>query len=228
MKPLLFGLLGTPTIQYCESNLSGWLIEPANALSSLLISIVGVYILIRKHHAYSTPLGGIAIVLGLASFFYYATFTFVGQLADLGSMFLLLVFIIISAWERRRPIGPKLRLLIYAGVFLSCITVTATVKTINGFNLGIPMFVLLLAIAVPLELKAARADKLSLKYLIMTFISFLAGFVFWWLDYKKLWCLASTEHYLNGHAVWHLFNAIALVCLDQHYGQLSRRHRYAP
>ena len=83
-----------PTIRYCEPNLAGWIHQPANAVSSLFISAAGLYIIARQGHKYSNYLGGIAIILGLASFTYYATDTFAGQLADLGSMFLLAALMI--------------------------------------------------------------------------------------------------------------------------------------
>lgn len=62
-----------PTIHYCEDNLSGWVHQPANAVSSLFISAAGIYILAKRGHRYSVYLGSIAIILGLASFIYYAT-----------------------------------------------------------------------------------------------------------------------------------------------------------
>jgi len=216
-----FGLM-QPTIRYCESNLNGWIVQPANAVSSLLISLAGIYILAKKHHTYSKHLGVIAIILGLASFFYYASFTFVGQLADLGSMYLLASLLIVAGLRNRKlSKNQSLGFFIFgAGIPLA---LTATIRTIGSFNIGIPLFAILLIIAVYLELKAAAKDKLNLKYFWLTFAAFAIGYLFWWLDYKKIWCDPSSSHYINGHAVWHFFNAVALLSLDHYYSQLKTK-----
>lgn len=214
-----FGL-AEPTIRYCESNLSGWIAQPANAASSLLISLAGVYILAKKRHTYSKYLGNIAIILGLASFSYYASFTFLGQLADLGSMFLLAsLLIVVGLRHNKLSKNQNLGILVLgAGIPLA---LTATIRTIGSFNIGIPLFAILLIKAVYWELKAAGKDKLNLKYFWLTFAAFAVGYLLWWLDYKKIWCSPGSSHYINGHALWHLFNAIALLSLDRYYSQLK-------
>jgi len=221
MRDSPFRNLTEPTIRYCEQNLNGWVAQPANAGSSLLISLAGVYILAKKRHAYSVYLGVIAIILGLASFFYYASFTFLGQLADLGSMYLLAsLLIMVGLRARKLSTNQKIATLaVGAGIPLA---ITASVKTIGSFNIGIPLFAFLLAIAIYLELKIAAKQKMNLKFFGLTFLAFVAGYIFWWLDYKQIWCSASSAHYVNGHALWHLFNTVALLSLDRYYVQLAK------
>jgi hypothetical protein len=153
-----------------------------------------------------------SIVLGMSSFTYYATDTFAGQLADLGSMFLL-ASLMIAAGLRSK----KTWLILVAGAGMSII-LTGIFKTAGGFNIGIPLFAILLIAALCAELRT----KTEYKYYGLTFIAFAVGFVFWWLDYKRIWCSPSSAHYINGHAVWHLFNAIALLMLDKHYELRSK------
>jgi len=222
MNSLSFYALAEPTIRYCESNLAGWITQPANAISSLFISLAGVYILAKKRHSYSVYLGIIAIILGLASFSYYASFTFLGQLADLGSMYLLASLLIVAGL-RLQKLSKNQNLAILAlgaGVPLA---ITATIRTIGSLNIGIPLFAVLLIIAVYLELKAAKQGKLKLRFFWLTFAAFALGYIFWWLDYKKIWCNPSSFHYINGHAAWHFFNAVALLSLNQYYSQLRTK-----
>lgn len=221
MDRLQFYSLAQPTIRYCESNLNGWITQPANAVSSLLISLAGVYILAKKRHAYSTYLGAVAVILGLASFAYYASFTFIGQLADLGSMYLLASLLIVAALRIRKPSKNLVLGILALGVGIP-LALTATFRTIGNFNIGIPLFAVLLVIAVYLELKAAALDTLRLKFFGLTFAAFAVGYLFWWLDYKKIWCSPSSFHFVNGHALWHFFNAVALLSLDQYYSQLKK------
>lgn len=211
-----------PTIRYCESNLSGWIAQPANAVSSLLISLAGIYILAKKRHTYSKHLGIIAIILGLASFAYYASFTFLGQLADLGSMYLLASLLIVAGLRNHRLSRNQNLAILVFGLGIPLL-LTATIHTVGSFNIGIPLFAFLLIKAVYWELKAAKKDKLNLKYFWLTFAAFAVGYLFWWLDYKKIWCDPSSFHYINGHAVWHFFNAVALLSLDRYYSQLKTK-----
>ncbi|HET7528989.1 MAG TPA: ceramidase domain-containing protein [Candidatus Saccharimonadales bacterium] len=196
-----------PTIQYCENSLSGWIAQPANAFSSLLISFAGIYILRQRRHQYSAPLGWAAILLGISSAVYYATDTFAGQLADLGGMFLL-ASLMIAAGLRVKKLWPTL--ITGAGV---PIILTAIFRTVGNFNIGIPLFTILLATALYFELRL----KTKKRFYALAFAAFAAGFIFWWLDYKRIWCSPGSSHYINGHAVWHIFNAVALLMLDKYY-----------
>jgi len=216
-----FARLAEPTIRYCETNLSGWVAQPANAGSSLLISLAGVYILQKKHHKYSTQLGVIAVLLGVASFFYYASFSRIGQLADLGFMFLLASLLIATGLRAKRLSKNQNYAILAAGAGIPLI-VTVLMPTIGSFNVGVPFFGILLVIAVCLELSAATKQEMNIKYFGLTFLAFVLGYIFWWLDYKKIWCSPSSFHYINGHALWHLFNGVALLSLDKYYSQLKK------
>lgn len=217
--------LAEPTIRYCESNLTGWIVQPANAVSSLFISAAGIYILSRKRHAYSIYLGAIAVVLGVASFLYYATNTILGQLADLGMMFFLAALLLAAAL-RARLTKPQFLATVILGGGLP-LALTAGFRTIGGFNLGIPLFALLLTAAVYLELKVSRQDNLSLQTYALAFLMLAVGFIFWAADYKRIWCSAATAHYINGHALWHLFNAAAIICINEYFARAENSKRQA-
>ncbi len=220
MFSLLFIKLAEPTIRYCEPNLRGWIAQPANAVSSLLITLVGIYFLAKRSHKYSIYLGTIAIILGLASFSYYASFTFVGQLADLGSMYLLASLLILVAL-RRYSLSTKASLVLLSVLAGIPLILTAILRTLNEFNIGIPIFSLILLGALVLEIQQAKKDRFKFNFFILTFAALAIGYIFWWLDYKKIWCNPGSAHYINGHALWHLFNALALLSLNKYYQQIK-------
>lgn len=200
--------------------MAGWIDQPANAVSSLFISAAGIYILGRRRHTYSGYLGIIAVVLGIASFAYYATSSFLGQLADLGMMFFLAALLIAAAL-RSRLTKPQFLATVILGGGLPLV-LTAGFKTISGFNLGIPLFALLLTAAVYLELKASKQNNLSRQSYALAFLVLAVGFIFWVMDYKRIWCDPNTAHYVNGHALWHLFNAAALICLNEYFARAEK------
>src|SRR5258706_13986144 len=92
-----------PTIKYCEDNLPSYIAQPANAWSNLAFVFVGVYIFL-KSRGHKNPLlkflGPMAVLVGLFSFFYHASFTFIGQFLYLGSLYLFSSFLIILIIRR--------------------------------------------------------------------------------------------------------------------------------
>lgn len=197
-----------PTIQYCETSLAGLIKQPVNAFSSLFISLAGLYVVARKAHKYSLPLGAIAIVLGLCSFTYYATNTYAGQLSDLAGMIAIALLMLAIAKRLARA-----AFFVAAGLII-LLLIIALARTIGGLNTGIPIFAALIGLSIYFE---ARAKRNSYRYYWLAFWMMALAFLFWVLDYKKVWCDPRTLHYINGHGVWHFFNGFAIVMLDRHY-----------
>src|SRR4051812_47615397 len=80
----------SPQIDFCERNLCGWLVEPANAVSSLAFCAVGIYLLKRarkdKTRGSLGLVGLFSILIGVFSFLFHATMTGWGNFLDLTSM----------------------------------------------------------------------------------------------------------------------------------------------
>lgn len=214
--------LAEPTIRFCEDNLAGFIAQPANSYSSLLISLVGILVLIRKRSPLSEWLGWSAIIVGVTSFVYHASFTFGGQLLDLGSMFLLASFLLVAALRRHRLSRPQIGTILVVGTLVPLI-VTAIFRTVGGFNVGIPLFALLLLMSIYYEFKTARAERRPLRLYGWAFVVFIGGWIIWWLDFSQVWCQPASFHFLNGHAIWHLANAVAIALLDVYYGESVKK-----
>src|SRR4051812_42456966 len=122
--------LDEPTIRFCEANIAGPIAQPANAISALVISLVGYFILKRKAHQFSRWLGGSAVIIGITSFINHATFTFFGQLLDLGSMFLLVSFIILAALRRPKVRPETAFIILFTGTVIPLL-LTAVFQTIG-------------------------------------------------------------------------------------------------
>lgn len=211
-----YSAFSEPTIRFCEANLNGWIRQPANAWSSLVISLAGVYILWCKHHGHARWIGWSAVLVGFASFAYHASFTFVGQLADLGSMFLFASLVIaLSLRDRKMPAWATLGI-IAAGT-LTPLAFTAGLRTIGGFNLGIPLFAGLVILALTLEMQTSKRLGQARMHLWLALTILLAGWGIWWLDLTAIWCDPLTAHLINGHMLWHLSNAGAILLLDRYY-----------
>lgn len=218
-------LLAEPTILFCEDNLHGLIAQPANSISGLVIMVAGFYILLRKkRHDVSSWLGVTAMLVGLTTFAYHASFTFIGQLLDLGSMFLLASFLILAALRNHSLQRGARATVVLAGTLLPLV-LTATIRTVEGFNFGIPLFAILLITAIYLELRAARQNGQSLRLYGVAFTIFLLGWAIWWLDITHVWCDPASSHIINGHAIWHVANAFALLVLDNYYASEQQKKK---
>lgn len=80
------------SVSFCEARLCATVVEPSNAWSSMAYVLLGGWLLVRPEARRNWLLGSVAVanvMIGLGSFAFHATGTFVGELIDLFGMFLL-------------------------------------------------------------------------------------------------------------------------------------------
>jgi len=224
-----------PTITYCEENLlNSFITQPANSLSNLAFFVIGIYIYLinkkaKRKHLFLEFFGILVVILGLFSFIYHATYTFLGQILDLSSMFLLIAYLISFNLHRLHPKFYTLKFSFSLFILLSLLGISGVyfIKTLNGFNIGILIFIfyLLFAVFLLLELKIHRKFKpYNLRYLIIGFIIFGISHGIWFLDYMRVWCDPETFHFVNGHALWHIGSAISLIYFYKFYSHFYDKH----
>jgi hypothetical protein len=90
---------------------------------------------------------------------------------------------------------------------------------------GVPYFLLINFFAMVFELKAwanpaTRAKNYwNLRYSLLVFA---AAEVAWQLDYQGIVCDPS-NHFIQGHAVWHVLNSISLLFMFRYMKQFGIR-----
>ncbi len=200
------------SIAFCEARECAWVVEPSNAWSSVAYVLVGLWVWRRTTHPLSKHVALAAVLIGLGSFAFHATGTFVGELVDLLGMLLLSGLMLSQAWGRA------------AGSSATAVAVRWGVLTLGGLGVvllvkpaGIPLFAGQLLTAVGLELWLHRRGQTGN---VTPFLQALAltttAFGVWVLDVTHLVC-APDNHLVTGHAVWHVLNALALSRLAAFY-----------
>ena len=63
-------------------------------------------------------------------------------------------------------------------------------------------------------------EKVDFFYVKLTMIIFLTSYGFWLLDIHRIAC-DPDNHYVSGHALWHLINSFCFWTLYRHYEQFS-------
>lgn len=217
-----------PTIKYCENNLPSYIAQPANSWSNLAFVFVGVYIF-SKSRNHKNPLlkflGPMAVLVGIFSFFYHASFTFIGQFLDLGSMYLLSTFLIILNLRRLNRQSFTTKKLLYLFLLLLSASLLATyfIRPTNNFSVGYPIFALHVLAILILEWQVykRRVVNYKIKNLLITFAVFISAFVVLILDLLRIWCDPNTFHLINGHALWHILNSISFLFIYFFYRQFD-------
>jgi hypothetical protein len=217
-----------PTIKYCEDNLHSYIAQPANAWSNLVFVFVGVYIYLKSRD-HKNPLlkflGPMAVLIGIFSFIYHASYTFIGQFLDLGSMYLFSSYLIILNLRRlnKEFFTTRKLLFIFSLLIFTSFSATYFIRTINNFNIGLPIFALQILVVLILEwqLHKRKVSNYKIHSILIAFVIFMFAFILWILDFLRIWCEPSTFHLINGHALWHILSAISFLFVYFFYRQFD-------
>ena len=217
-----------PTIKYCEDNLPSYIVQPANAWSNLIFVFVGVYIFLNSLN-HKNPLlklfGPMAVLVGIFSFFYHSSFTFVGQFLDLGSMYLISSYLVILNLRRLNAqlFTTRKLFFIFLLLFSASLSVTYFIRPTNNFSIGYPIFILQVLAIIILEwqLYKRNSNTYKIRNLLIAFTILIFAFTSLILDLLRIWCDTSTFHLINGHALWHGLSSISFLFVYFFYRQFD-------
>lgn len=205
------------TVQFCESRLCGWVSEPANAWSNVAFVLVGAFLLVRAAQLRKGPLALIGVtstLVGIGSFLFHMSGTLFGELVDVSTM--LLISGLMLTLELRRLVK------------MTAVQTMALYVAVNGLfelllltfpDMGIPLFASQIALFIAAHV-ACRVKKLQADYHFMRWLfwAFSVAFTVWVLDWTGTACDAQM-HIFNGHAVWHVLNAVCMYFYFRYQAQ---------
>ena len=198
--------------------------QPANTWSSLAYIFSGFIILastqISRAKKSSSPLskpygfllGLSAIVIGVGSAFFHASLTLVGQFFDVFGMYLLTSFMLVYALKRLLRWGALMTSIMYA---LLNITLSLLLIEIPETRRYVFALVLIVAIVVEMLVRRSKTSNIQAKWWNVGLLLFAFAYVIWILDNLKIIC--APHSLLQGHAIWHILGAIAVVLLFHYY-----------
>ena len=152
------------------------------------------------------------LLVWVVSFLYHASLSFIGQVFDVMSMYLLSTFIILYNLSRRFIIKPLTFTLTYiiANVILGYIIVKIPESRRLIFAIS-----LLVGLLLEIWLRLRKESKAQTSLLILSVVAFATAYIVWIIDRYKIWC--DPESWLQGHAMWHLMSAIAAGLVYLYY-----------
>lgn len=210
------------TLSFCENLVCGWIRQPANAISSLSYVLVGVLVLRQQEKRRLSiavrSIGIMGILVGLMSFAYHSSMTFPGEALDLASMYLFSSTLVVLNLLRLGWLSRRFWVPTYSGVNIGSVGLLLTEK-----EWGIDIFAFQVILFLALEaLLYVRTRKQGVKYrdVVAGVGIFFLSYGIWLLDYHRIVC-SPDNHFLQGHAVWHILNSSVFYFSYRHYRQFD-------
>jgi hypothetical protein len=220
-----------PNVDWCEEQLCSWVVNPADTWSNLAYILLGIWMLLATRRALArghsmqpgTELfGPCAIVVGIFSFAYHASYTYFLQFFDFVGMFLFCFAVISAAALRLEWIAPRraLHFCVAGTIVFSALVpiVSETALPIQALVAGLIALILLQeALLWRRESDDSPVDR-RLFWVAMALLGLaaLASLA----DVTRSVCDPS-NHILQGHSLWHLLSAASLYALYRFYAGLA-------
>jgi len=212
---------GLPNVKWCEETLCSVVAEPANTWSNLAyIAVAGVLFFVARKETSKTLRfwAHAAFWVGVSSFAYHATVAFVTQVLDFFGMYFYFL-LILGLNLLRMGLVKKDRFFatLWPGIL------GFTVLTVVVAKVGLPVqgiIMLLIALTLGTEVVASKRSESKIHYgtLVVTLVLITIAASFSAADASRRYC-DPNDHIFQGHAIWHVFGAMALGTSYFYYRQ---------
>ncbi len=218
---------------FCEAGHDGWIKQPANTWSNFGFMIAGLLIAwqlstgkfshlkntLTQSVFFATFFSCLVVLLGPGSMAMHATQTSVGGFFDMLSMYLIAAFMVAFAMQRFFKLQPLYFTLIFGVVLGSCILAHfANVRVFFFGFFGSAVFAFYITVAIIFETLNlfVRKMKHNKMWGIAGLFFLLTAFGIWNISLTGApFCDPSSL--VQGHAIWHILDAVAVYCLFRHY-----------
>jgi hypothetical protein len=216
-----------PDTCFCEAVRPDGLAQPVNALTSLAYVLLGVWAVAggvrtpdhRPTARLMTAVGAVLVLLGVGSFTYHATLTFVGQVLDVQGMYLLGVLLLVGALLRRGLVSPRAAPWLYLVAVSLLLVVQVAWPDSRRVLFGLVLLPGVVLEALPSTTGAAWRSPAMLPFRVGLGLLVLA-YAAWVLDALGVACRPFSP--LQGHGLWHVLTAVAAVLVVAHYARTPR------
>lgn len=198
----------------------------ANSVSSFAFVFLGAWVLLfrrnlplgAREHTLAPLLGVTMLFLGVSSFFYHATLSFLGQYLDIFSMYTFGFLLFFGALYRAGRLRGS-----YAFVGFVAASILFGLLQFAYPDARRILFAALLAPGIILELTpwiigySPRSRRVWAMYAGLAVM--VVAFTIWMLDQTPAFCQPGSL--IQGHAIWHILTAIAAFLVFIHYRRTS-------
>ena len=205
-----------PNVRWCEAQLCSVVVEPANTWSNLAYVFAGLALLAlgRSRGDRTFRIFGAAqIVVGASSFVYHMSYTGVLQVLDFFGMYVFTNLLIALNLVRLGGLSRERFWPAYATSVVALTVLTVALRFTPFPIQGIVFVAILGIVATELRDRTPGVDRRFFWASLAT-LTVAAGFSA--ADVTGVFC-DPQNHFVQGHAIWHVLGAIALVFAALHY-----------
>ncbi len=213
-----FETFGEQNVKWCEQTLCAWINEPANAWSNLGYFIAAALIAREGMKRYASAV----FVMGAGSFFYHATNNYFTQILDFIGMYVWVCLLLNWNLIRLKWVPESKRVYSYFGMI---VFFTAAIPMLRSINIHYQIIIAVLGVAIiatewMLRSRESGVQK-DFRPLAITVLFVLLGEMFSLADVKRWFC-DPQNHFLQGHAAWHVSSAIGIYFGSRFYRQFPQ------
>ncbi len=227
-----FGKAGAVAAEFCEASRPGLIKQPFNTWSNIGFIIAGLSIAwllmtrrfghnnnsITQNSFYGIFYASLVVLLGPGSMAMHATTGDLGGFFDMLSMYLVASFTVAYASERFFKLSPVYFVAIFAAVLSICIWADGAPYHIIFDFFGDTIFMVFITITIIIEgmnsyLRKMQHDK---RWVWAALGALLLAFGIWNISQTGT-SLCDPYSPLQGHAIWHILDAVSTFCLFIYY-----------
>ena len=218
---------GLPNVKWCEETLCSVIAEPANTWSNLAYLVVAAWLwwFTRKDESRTLRFfAPVAFWVGVTSFVYHATVSFLTQVFDFWGMYFFFGLVLLLNLLRLGKLSADA---LFRTLYLSIGGLTVFTVIVAKLHLPVQaIVVVMLVLVLVTEVLASRAAKTPVghRFLWASLAAVAVAFGFSASDASGLRC-DRTDHVFQGHAIWHVFGAISMAFAHLHYRQFKALFR---
>ncbi len=218
-------IYGMPNIKYCEQTICSYINEPAHAISNIGYIIVAFLIFwhTNKYGYRKVIWMAPAIVLvALTSFYYHSTNNALSQFFDYLGMYSILSLLACFNLSRGKILKFSQTVIPFIGLMCASI---GLFFLFAKFQIKVQLTVVVIALIVALLefwIKTKKHQLISYKNLYLGLAGFAAAKILDTILMQEAFC-DPTNHFLQGHALWHVLGSISFWFIYKFYIQVEKQ-----
>lgn len=217
---------------FCEAPSLTGLMQPADTISSLAFVIIGILAVFAwykfnkrtKERRLVLAFAAILVFVGMSSFFYHGTLSYLGQFLDVFSMYLFAILLFCGALARRGSISFTKAVVLFILLNIIFGLLQYYVPDARRVVFGLLLLPGLLLEQQPRTTGHAWFSK-QVRYFYVGIAFLTTAYIFWILDQSNIFCFPHSI--IQGHALWHIFTAIGAYMVVIHYRRTSHHIKLA-
>ena len=212
---------GLPNVKWCEETLCSLISEPANTWSNLafLVAAAALFWLTRKDSERTLRFWGPATFwVGITSLVYHASLAFLTQVFDFFGMYFFFGLVLLLNLVRMGSLKKESLFRVLYTLIVVLTGVTVLVAKVGLPVQGIIGVMLVGALATEVIASKRSTTPVIHRFLGLGLLSIGVAAIFSGSDVSGAWCTPG-NHVIQGHAIWHVLNAVGIVFAHFHYRQ---------